>query len=195
MSVRNALLGLLEQKPRHGYELRAAFTTLVGGDQHWEVKPAQIYTTLERLAASGLICRESNLGEGDQPARRIYAITPAGREALAAWFAVSVEPGHFHDEFYLKLITALACGMDDIRGMIQNQRARLYQEKRYASRQRDRYDPASEMAQILLVDKVMQHLDADLHWLDIAEVRLSALRSQPAPEPRMRRRGRPHKQV
>jgi DNA-binding PadR family transcriptional regulator len=44
VSVRNALLGLLEQRPRHGYELRAAFEALVGGQRNWEVKPAQIYS-------------------------------------------------------------------------------------------------------------------------------------------------------
>jgi DNA-binding PadR family transcriptional regulator len=49
MSVRNAILGLLAQRPRHGYELRAAFEALVGGEAIWEVKPAQIYTTLARL--------------------------------------------------------------------------------------------------------------------------------------------------
>lgn len=31
MSVRFAVLGLLAQRPRHGYELHAAFEALVGG--------------------------------------------------------------------------------------------------------------------------------------------------------------------
>ena len=55
MSVRNAILGLLAQRPRHGYDLRAAFEAVVGGDEIWEVKPAQIYTTLERLEQAGLV--------------------------------------------------------------------------------------------------------------------------------------------
>ena len=42
MSVRYAILGLISQKPRHGYETRIAFETLIGGDGNWEVKPAQI---------------------------------------------------------------------------------------------------------------------------------------------------------
>ena len=49
MSVRYALLGLLKQQPRYGYELRAAFIALAGGVEAWEVKPAQIYTTLNRM--------------------------------------------------------------------------------------------------------------------------------------------------
>ena len=46
MSVRNAILGLLADHPRHGYELRAAFEALAGGEALWSVKPAQVYTTL-----------------------------------------------------------------------------------------------------------------------------------------------------
>ena len=52
MSVRYALLGLLKQQPRYGYELRAAFIALAGGVEAWEVKPAQIYTTLNRMPPS-----------------------------------------------------------------------------------------------------------------------------------------------
>jgi len=43
------------QRPRHGYELRAAFEAVVGGAENWEVKPAQIYTTLSRMGKSGLV--------------------------------------------------------------------------------------------------------------------------------------------
>ena len=79
MSVRFAILGLLAQKPRHGYELHAAFEVVVGGDANWEVKPAQIYMTLERLEEAGLVGRESDLGEGDEPARRICHVSDRRR--------------------------------------------------------------------------------------------------------------------
>lgn len=89
MSVRNAILGLLAQRPRHGYQLRAAFQALVGGQRVWEVKPAQIYTTLARLKESGLLCQEG-VEQGRGPEKRIYALTPRGRVELRQWFAASV---------------------------------------------------------------------------------------------------------
>ena len=73
MSVRNAILGLLAQKPRHGYELHAAFSAVVG-EATWDVKPAQIYTTLERLEESGLVETKSDLG---RDANRTAASTPS----------------------------------------------------------------------------------------------------------------------
>ncbi len=191
MSVRNAILGLLAQKPRHGYELHAAFSAVGGAT--WDVKPAQIYTTLERLEESGLVQTKSDLGKGREPDRRIYAITRDGRDALKDWFDDGVPTEHQRDEFYVKLMVGLISGEADPARIIQTQRSRLYQELHDATTQRDRYDSRIEMAQILLVDKAIMHLEADLRWLDMIEMRLEAIRGQPIPEPEMRKRGRPKK--
>jgi len=193
MSVRHAILGLLAQKPRHGYELRAAFEAVVGGDANWEVKPAQIYTTLERLEEAGLVERTSDLGEGDEPSRRVYAVTGSGREALKEWFASGVTPEHQRDEFFVKLMVGLVSSEADPARLIQTQRAHLFRELHAATAQRDGYDPKTEMAQILLLDKSIMHLEADLRWLDITETRLDEVKRQPLPEPEIRRRGRPRK--
>jgi DNA-binding PadR family transcriptional regulator len=193
MSVRHAILGLLAQKPRHGYQLRSAFEAVIGGDANWEVKPAQIYTTLERLEEAGLVERSSDLGEGDEPSRRIYALTVSGHKALMKWFASGVTPEHQRDEFFVKLMVGLVCGEADPARLIQTQRAHLYQELHAATTQRDGYNPKTEMAQILLLDKSIMHLEADLRWLDITEQRLDEVKEQPLPEPEIRRRGRPRK--
>jgi DNA-binding PadR family transcriptional regulator len=153
MSVRNALLGLLAQRPRHGYELRAAFSAVVGGDENWDVKPAQIYTTLDRLEEAGLVARQSDLGEGDEPGRRIYAITTEGDGVLREWFAKGVVPEHQRDEFFVKLMTALVSGEAEMSRLVQTQRSTLYQELHAATTLRDNYNPRTAMAQILLLDK------------------------------------------
>jgi len=193
MSVRHAILGLLAQRPRHGYELRAAFEAVVGGDENWEVKPAQIYTTLERLEQAGQVKCASDLGEGEEPSRRIYDITPRGQEELQEWFASSVTLEHQRDEFFVKLMVGLVTGEADPTRLIQIQRAHLYQELHAATTLRDSYDPKTEMAQILLQDKSIMHLEADLRWLDITEQRLEQVKRQPFPEPEIRPRGRPRK--
>jgi len=193
MSVRYAILGLLAQKSRHGYELRAAFEAVVGGDVNWDVKPAQIYTTLERLEDAGLVERTSDLGEGDEPARRVYGVTASGKDALRDWFASGVTPSHQRDEFYIKLMVGLVCGEVDPARLIQTQRVHFFRELHAATALRDSYDPHTEMAQILLLDKAIMHLEADLRWLDITEQRLEEVKGQPFPEPELRRRGRPSK--
>jgi DNA-binding PadR family transcriptional regulator len=194
MSVRNAVLGLLVQRPRHGYELHAAFEAVVGGEQNWDVKPAQIYTTLARLEQGGLVRRESVVQNGG-PEKRIYAITPAGRSALDEWFANGVERQHQHDEFFLKLMLSLATAQANPRQVIQNQRALLYQNLHAVIAQRNQANPKTEMARILLFDKIVMHLEADLRWLDMIESRLDEVKRQPLPEPEVKPRGRPRKSV
>jgi len=193
MSVRFAILGLISQKPRHGYETRAAFESLIGGDENWAVKPAQIYTTLDRLEEAGLITRSSDLGEGDDPSRRVYQITPEGNSELQEWFSNGVVTAHQHDEFFIKLMVGLVSGQAAPERLIQSQRAFLFQEMHAATVQRDTYNPTTEMAQILLLDKTIMHLEADLRWLDMIEMRMEAIKGQPIPEPNIRRRGRPRK--
>src|SRR5215475_3910286 len=103
MSVRHAVLGLLAQRPRHGYELRAAFEAFVGGRENWDVNPAQIYTTLTRLEEYGLVA-EHEITQASGPEKRIYGITPLGQTALLEWFSTPVEREHQRDEFFIKLM-------------------------------------------------------------------------------------------
>ena len=194
MSVRNALLGLLAQRPRHGYDLRAAFEAVMGGEQNWDVKPAQIYTTLTRLEESGLV-QEESVDQGSGPEKRIFAITPAGRAELQSWLSSSVERYDQRDEFFLKLMLSLATGEVDPNRVIQIQRAALYQELHAVTTQRQRADPKKELAQIFLLDKSVMHLEADLRWLGLIEARLDDIRRQPMPEPQAKPRGRPKKGV
>jgi len=192
MSVRNSLLGLLVQRPRHGYELRAAFEAVVGGEANWDVKPAQIYSTLARLAEAGLVVEEG-VARDAGPEKRIFAITEAGRHELAAWFASPVSSEHQRDEFYLKLMLSLVTGAADPRKVIYTQRAGLYRELHEVTARRSGADPRRELALILLLDQVVMHLEADLRWLDMVEQRLDDIRRQPSPEPEAKPRGRPRK--
>ncbi len=194
MSVRNAILGLLAQHPRHGYELRAAFEALIGGEEFWDVKPAQVYTTLSRLEESGLVCQESVEQEGG-PEKRIYALTSAGEQELAGWFKTGVADEPQKDEFFIKLMLSL--GVDDNLPyqVIHAQRGKLYQDLHNLTTLRSASDPKRELAQIFFLDKIIMHSEADLRGLDMVEARLDDIRRQPIPEPEVRPRGRPPKKL
>jgi DNA-binding PadR family transcriptional regulator len=193
MPVRHALLGLLAQRPRHGYELHLAFTAVAGGEENWALKPAQVYTTLSRLEEAGLVtCRGVEQGGG--PEKRIYALTPAGHAELAAWLTAPVLPEHRRDEFFLKVMVALATGEAQPQRIIYQQRGALYQELHNLTEDRAGCDPRSELAHILLLDQAVMHVEADLRWLDMVEARLDEISRQPLPEPEPRPRGRPKKQ-
>lgn len=192
MSVRHAVLGLLAQRPRHGYELRAAFQAMVGGEENWDIKPAQIYTTLTRLEKGGFIA-ENAVEQDAGPEKRIYAITPSGRRFLKEWFATGVELEHHHDEFFIKLMIGLVSGVADPYQVIHTQRAHLYRALHALTEQRSHANPKIELANMLLLDKAVMHLEADLRWLDMIEGRLDEIQKQPLPAPEAKPRGRPRK--
>lgn len=192
MSVRHAILGLLAHHRRHGYELRAAFEALVGGEQVWAVKPAQIYTTLARLERAGLV-NQAGVGRSGGPEKRVYGLTREGRQELARWFGTGVAGEHQRDEFFVKLMLSMIDARVDPHEVIRAQRKRLYQDLHDQTARRDRADPRHELAQIFLVEKAIMHLEADLRWLDLVEARLDDIRKQPIPVPRPRPRGRPKK--
>jgi DNA-binding PadR family transcriptional regulator len=174
--------------------LRAAFEALAGGEENWEVKPAQIYTTLARMQKSGLVAEQSVEQDGG-PEKRIYAITYEGEGMLREWLSEGSPPDHQRDEFFLKLMLGLVSGMVDPYRQINAQRTLLYRELHAITAQRKGMDPGKELAKLLLLEKAAMRLEADLRWLDVAEGRLDEIQRQPLPEPEARPRGRPRKSV
>jgi DNA-binding PadR family transcriptional regulator len=192
MTVKHGILGLLALQPRYGYELRAAFLAVVGGEKNWDLKPAQIYSTLSRLEEAGLV-KAPGKGKKSDLEKKVFAITKSGRRELERWFGENEPPDHQRDETYLKMVLSLATGLVDSRKIFAGERAMLYRELHQATAQRQAADPNRELSLILLLDKTVMHLEADLRWLDMLEARLDEIKHQPVREPDLRPRGRPKK--
>ncbi len=117
MTVRNALLALLEQGPMYGYQLRSEFERRTGGT--WPLNVGQVYTTLARLERDGLV----TVTGADEEGHVMYAATPAGHEEAAAWFTTPVgrtQPPR--DELAIKLALAVTVPGVDVGTVIQQQR-------------------------------------------------------------------------
>ncbi len=83
MSLKYAILGLLNVAPMTGYDLKhQAFDATVR--HFWPADQSQIYRTLSQLADSGWVSVTVE-AQDDRPDRKIYAITDGGQQALMAW--------------------------------------------------------------------------------------------------------------
>lgn len=80
-SAETLILALLEEGPRHGYDLARLIEARSGGRLVFHV--ASLYTTLYRLEHDGLILGRW-VEKAGQRRRRFYRLTPAGRAQLAA---------------------------------------------------------------------------------------------------------------
>jgi len=79
--VEPALLLLLKERPRHGYELIELLPELAGGER---VDVGNLYRFLRRLESDGLVESEWS-GDLPGPAKRTYTLTPAGERLLGQW--------------------------------------------------------------------------------------------------------------
>jgi DNA-binding PadR family transcriptional regulator len=70
--VRAAILALLQEGPRNGYQIMSDIEERTSGA--WRPSPGAVYPALQALADEGLIAGEESGG------RRTFALTDAGRE-------------------------------------------------------------------------------------------------------------------
>jgi DNA-binding PadR family transcriptional regulator len=161
--VRHLILGLLAKRPSHGYELKAAIDRSLG-----RLSPplniGQIYTTLRRHERDGLVSAES-IDQTERPQKRVYSLTAAGHEELAAWLAATEVEMRVRDSFFLKLVAAETSRLVDPIELIDRQRRALLRRLRAVQRASDDTTITEQMA----VEGVALHLQADLRWLEICE--------------------------
>jgi DNA-binding PadR family transcriptional regulator len=169
MTVRNALLALLEQGPMYGYQLRAEFERRTGAT--WPLNVGQVYTTLSRLERDGFV---EGTGADDE-GHVMYVATAAGHEEVAAWFTTPVartQPPR--DELAIKLALAVTVPGVDVGTVIQQQRSATMgalQDYTRVKRAGGNGSP-DDLAWSLVLDSLVFNAEAEIRWLDHCEARV-----------------------
>jgi len=173
MSVKQALLALLEQGPMYGYQLRTEFEERTGGT--WPLNVGQVYTTLARLERDGLV--EAATGAGTPPVEADgqvhYALTDAGRAEVAAWFTTPVartQPPR--DELAIKLALAVTVPGVDVGTLVQRQRSATMAALQDYARLKRASERSGDLAWGLVLDSLVFAAEAEIRWLDHCEARL-----------------------
>lgn len=172
VSLNYVLLGLLALGDRHGYELKQLYDR-----QFPQARPlasAQVYSTLTRLTKAGQVEQGSSERAGG-PDRIPYSLTAAGREELRHWLEEVEPPSPFvANPLAVKVtIAALLSGEVAAGAYLQRQRAAHLARMRQFTHIKT--DPDSSLAVALAADYAIEHLNADLHWIETALARISAL--------------------
>ncbi|MDH2412690.1 PadR family transcriptional regulator [Nocardioides sp. CER19] len=171
MSVKHALLALLDEEPMYGYQLRAAFEERTA--ETWPLNIGQVYTTLSRLERDGLV----EGGDTDDDGHQIYKLTDAGRAELTDWFGSAVprtQPPR--DELAIKVALAVSAPGLDPTAVIQRQRsATMSALQGYNRLKRQTTDLAYE----LVLDSLAFAAEAEIRWLDHCDARLRRVADHP----------------
>ncbi len=155
-----ALLGLLARGERHGYDLKRAVDEEFA--PFWRIDFAQLYRSLAKMRRNGWIKVHVEHGTGG-PDRKMYRLTPRGRQAFDAWLLDSSES---RDEFFVKLRLANAVGIP-FDSPVDSQRSAF--EKEHAVRLKTLHDAwdAGDAGRIILADAALRETDAFLAALNL----------------------------
>lgn len=174
MSISHTLLGLLEAGPRHGYDLKHAYDERFGADR--PLHYGQVYSTLSRLLRNGLV-EVTGVEAGGGPDRKRYAITDAGITDVEKWLATPESPEvYLQNTLYTKVVLALLSGRDAT-VVLDAQRAEHLRRMRELTRRK----ATGDLADALICDHALFHLEADLRWLELTTARLGQLAGEVLP--------------
>jgi DNA-binding PadR family transcriptional regulator len=169
MAIGTTFLGLLEGGPRHGYDLKRAYDERFGADR--PLSYGQVYATLARLLKNGFVEVEG-VEPGAGPDRKRYAITEAGVTDIERWLSQPEKPEpYLQSTLYAKVVLALLTGREanDLLDAQRSEHLRLMRE--LTARRRD-----GDIADVLICDHALFHLEADVRWLELTAARLEDLK-------------------
>ena len=118
MSTKLVILGLLQDKPLHGYELKHIIEEHMGD---WtNIAFGSIYFALNKLDEEGFIERISQEKIGNRPSRSIYKISSKGK---TEFFSLLRETWQKYERQFFSLDIALSfskyLSKNEIKGFIQ----------------------------------------------------------------------------
>ncbi|MGA4540488.1 PadR family transcriptional regulator [Uniformispora flossi] len=117
MSLRHALLGLLDARPASGYDLLKTFETSMANV--WPATQSQVYGELGRLTDAGLLEVSAEGARG----RKEYTITDPGRAELRTWLLAPEPPRPVRSEMLLRVFFLDRIAADQARAYLTAQGA------------------------------------------------------------------------
>jgi len=163
-----AVLGLLNESPMHGYELKKRLSSLLGAFRAFSY--GSLYPTLRRLQEAGWI--EESAHEDitaraglSRRAKRVYRLTAEGKEHFQQLLA-QVGPDAFDDEGFGTRLAFFAQTRSDIRlqileGRRQHMAAQADGMRSALARTRERLDRYT----LQLQEHGLESADREVRWL------------------------------
>jgi PadR family transcriptional regulator AphA len=174
MSLKYALLGLLAESPKYGYEIKQKFEGALGNV--WSVSYGQLYPTLRRLSELEWVTKKTAPGK-KAAEKNIYSITPKGRKKLDEWLLKPLRSSYkVKDEFTLKFLFFNKLPKDLVLEYLREQQKKTIQQKESFQQTLQSIRDGLDFYLQEIIRKGIIHLEAENQWLE--EV-AGVLESQP----------------
>ena len=103
MALSHTILATLGDKALSGYDLWKEFAECT--THYWKASQQQVYRELSKLETQAAIAVEVVPQDG-RPDKKLYSITPEGKEMLIQWIAEPSEPTAIREEVLVKVLAA-----------------------------------------------------------------------------------------
>jgi DNA-binding PadR family transcriptional regulator len=167
-----AVLGLLKDRPMHGYELRKQLGARLG--PLWQVSWGSLYPTLRRLARQGAVQshveerRSTKTASGALGAGRrktVYHITAAGEE-LFSRLLEEATPAVDEEHFTLKLAFFRYLNPETRVALLERRRAYLQEKLAQFKSNLRNYRERMDAYALSLQSHDMKVTERDIEWID-----------------------------
>ncbi len=161
-----AILSLIAEKPRHGYEIEQVIEER--GMREWtEVGFSSIYYILKKLESAGFLdgCLQQPAGRG--PARKVYVLTTEGR---AAWHEATLEalstPQRCYLPFQLGLANLPGLSAAEKVTAVSQYRDKLAQQRNHVHNRLQAEGPTAPLHVQAMFNHSLALIDAELAWIE-----------------------------
>ena len=164
MSLRFFVLGLLNQHPMSGYDIKQSLKSL-----NWLIgspSPGSLYPALRGLLSDGLVTVDVSVRQ-DRPPRKEYHVTQAGKLALQEWIARPSVPGTLKT-FTMRLILASNLTPADLRAHLHQRRSEVARYHGALEQGIAELGSEAELGRRLAFDYGLAVARSELAWLERA---------------------------
>jgi len=170
MSLKHAILSLLVESERTGYELNKNFESSVAF--YWSASHQQIYKTLADMHKDELVSVTITVQTG-KPDKKIYALTTLGEEELKRWALLPAKKAPAKNQLLIKLMLARIVGVEPIIQQLNDEIKNVYDkiatyskiEKQYFSPKPSSATHLKNLTSYLTLRNGILAAHAELDWL------------------------------
>jgi DNA-binding PadR family transcriptional regulator len=179
MSAKNAVLGLVIERPGYGYDLARRLEERFGSSGF---APTGVYSALDQLSAEALVrnagSRADATNERAAP-RTIYEATSKGVDYFEEWMLGCSSLAPVRDELYMKIALSRPHNLGRLIELARTQEeaclTRLEDLRQPTTRSRGAPRAWSDVAVLLVRDAEIKQLQARVEWLQKARAVMDKL--------------------
>jgi len=164
-SIDCLVLGTLQSGPKHGYELMQLLQRRF--ELTWHIGTSQLYTVLRRLEDRSWVLSKVE-EQATRPARRVFELTPAGRQYFLDWLREPVR--HVRDlrnDFFVKVFF---CGYLTEVQLTELITAQVQELVRIGQRFKQKSAKEQDPFKTLVLSSKIRSIEAWVRWLEDGQV-------------------------